>query len=37
MASGEGLAALQARFGLTMDMATVATISEREGLPLPPR
>ena len=33
----EGLAALQVRYGLTMDMATVATISEREGLPLPPR
>jgi mannose-6-phosphate isomerase-like protein (cupin superfamily) len=33
----EGLAALQARYGLTMDMDTVATISEREGLPLPPR
>ena len=32
----EGLAALQARYGLTMDMDTVATISEREGLPLPP-
>ena len=32
----EGLAALQARYGLQMDMSTVATISEREGLPLPP-
>jgi quercetin dioxygenase-like cupin family protein len=32
----EGLAALQARYGLTMDMDTVATISAREGLPLPP-
>jgi quercetin dioxygenase-like cupin family protein len=32
----EGLAALQARYGLRMDMETVATISEREGLPLPP-
>ena len=31
----EGLAALQARYGLQMDMDTVATISEREGLPLP--
>jgi hypothetical protein len=31
-----GLAALQARYGLRMDMDTVATISEREGLPLPP-
>jgi quercetin dioxygenase-like cupin family protein len=31
----EGLAALQARYGLSMDMDTVATISEREGLPLP--
>jgi mannose-6-phosphate isomerase-like protein (cupin superfamily) len=28
----EGLAALQARYGLRMDMDTVATISEREGL-----
>ena len=32
----EGLVALQARYGLRMDMDTVATISEREGLPLPP-
>jgi quercetin dioxygenase-like cupin family protein len=31
----ERLAALQARYGLTMDMATAATISEREGLNLP--
>jgi quercetin dioxygenase-like cupin family protein len=31
----EGLAALQARYGLSMDMDTVATISEREGLPRP--
>jgi quercetin dioxygenase-like cupin family protein len=31
----EALAALQARYGLRMDMATIATISEREGLPLP--
>jgi quercetin dioxygenase-like cupin family protein len=29
------LAALQARYGLTMDMDTVATISEREGLTVP--
>ena len=28
----EGLVALQARYGLRMDMDTVATISEREGL-----
>jgi mannose-6-phosphate isomerase-like protein (cupin superfamily) len=32
----EGLATLRARYGLTMDMDTVATISEREGLPFPP-
>ena len=32
----EGLAALQERYGLTMDIDTAATISEREGLPLPP-
>ncbi len=32
----DGLAELQARYGLRMDMDTVATISEREGLPLPP-
>ena len=32
----EALAALQARYGLTMDIGTVATISEREGLPLRP-
>ena len=32
----EALAALQARYGLTMDMDSVATISEREGLPLRP-
>ena len=31
----EGLAALQARYGLRMDMDTVATISQREGLTLP--
>ena len=31
----EGLAALQARYGVTMDMDTVATISEREGLTVP--
>ena len=31
----EGLAALQARYGLQVDMDTVATISAREGLPLP--
>jgi mannose-6-phosphate isomerase-like protein (cupin superfamily) len=30
-----GLAALQARYGLTMDMDTAATIAEREGLTLP--
>ena len=30
------IAALQARFGLTMDMASAATIAEREGLPWPP-
>jgi quercetin dioxygenase-like cupin family protein len=29
------LAALQARYGLTMDMDTAATISEREGLTVP--
>jgi quercetin dioxygenase-like cupin family protein len=32
----EALAALQARYGLSMDMASVATICEREGLPAPP-
>jgi mannose-6-phosphate isomerase-like protein (cupin superfamily) len=32
----DGLAALQARYGLRMDMDTVATISEREGLSRPP-
>ena len=31
----EGLAALQARYGLTMDMASAATIAEREGLVVP--
>ena len=31
----EGLAALQARYGLSMDMDTAATISEREGLSSP--
>ena len=31
----EGLAALQARYGLTMDMSSAATISEREGLVVP--
>ena len=31
----EGLAALQARYGLEMDMASAATISEREGLAVP--
>ena len=31
----EALAALQARYGLRMDMDTVATICEREGLPPP--
>ena len=31
----EGLAALQARYGLSMDMDTAATISEREGLTVP--
>jgi mannose-6-phosphate isomerase-like protein (cupin superfamily) len=31
----EGLAALQARYGLRMNMDTAATISEREGLALP--
>src|SRR3954470_16821056 len=31
----EALAALQARYGLTMDMETAAMISEREGLTLP--
>jgi len=31
----EGLAALQAKYGVTMDMDTVATISAREGLPMP--
>jgi mannose-6-phosphate isomerase-like protein (cupin superfamily) len=31
----EGLAALQARYGMSMDMDSVATISAREGLPLP--
>jgi len=31
----EGLAALQARYGVTMDMDTVATISAREGLTVP--
>jgi mannose-6-phosphate isomerase-like protein (cupin superfamily) len=30
------IAGLQARYGLTMDMSTAATICEREGLPLPP-
>jgi quercetin dioxygenase-like cupin family protein len=30
-----GIAALQARYGLTMDMDTAATIAEREGLTLP--
>ena len=33
----EAIVALQARYGLQMDMATAATICEREGLPLPPR
>jgi quercetin dioxygenase-like cupin family protein len=33
----EGLAALQARYGLTMDMDTAATISAREGLTIPGR
>ncbi|MDP9136251.1 MAG: cupin domain-containing protein [Actinomycetota bacterium] len=33
----DALRALQARYGLEMDMASAATISEREGLPLPPR
>jgi quercetin dioxygenase-like cupin family protein len=32
----ERIAALQARYGLTMDMASAATIAEREGLPAPP-
>ena len=32
----EGLAALQERYGLRMDMSTVATISVREGLVAPP-
>jgi quercetin dioxygenase-like cupin family protein len=32
----EGLAAVQARYGLTMDMSSAAVISEREGLPAPP-
>jgi Cupin domain len=31
----EALAALQARYGLTMDMDIAATISEREGLTVP--
>jgi mannose-6-phosphate isomerase-like protein (cupin superfamily) len=31
----EAIPALQARYGLTMDMDTAATISEREGLTLP--
>jgi mannose-6-phosphate isomerase-like protein (cupin superfamily) len=31
----EGLAALQARYGLQIDIGSVATICEREGLPLP--
>ncbi len=31
----EALAALQARYGLQMDMASAATIAEREGLTLP--
>jgi len=31
----ETIAALQARYGLQMDMSTVPTICEREGLPLP--
>ena len=30
-----GLATLQARYGLSMDMASAATISEREGLVAP--
>jgi mannose-6-phosphate isomerase-like protein (cupin superfamily) len=33
----EAIVALQARYGLEMDMATAATISEREDLPAPPR
>ena len=32
----ERIAALQARYGLTMDMPSAATIAEREGLPAPP-
>jgi quercetin dioxygenase-like cupin family protein len=32
----EGIAAVQARYGLDMDRESIATISEREGLPLPP-
>ena len=31
----EGLAALQARYGLSMDMDTAATIADREGLTVP--
>ena len=31
----EGLATLQARYGLTMDMASAATIAQREGLVVP--
>jgi hypothetical protein len=31
------IAGLQARYALTMDRSTAATICEREGLPLPPR
>ena len=32
----EALAALQASYGLTMDMSSVGVICAREGLPLPP-
>jgi quercetin dioxygenase-like cupin family protein len=31
-----GLAAVQARYGLDMDTGSIVTISQREGLPLPP-
>ena len=32
----EGLGQVMARYGLRMDMDSIATICEREGLPLPP-